>query len=257
MTDVPAAAPSPSSPTPPVPGNRYRPVSWNDTVRTPGSAAVDRLDAVAVMDVEVDVQHAQAVAPRPRDRERRVVVDAEARGAVAHRVVEPAARVERVLDVAAQDRLHRPQRAAGDRRGGIVHPGERRIVATHADTRLGEPERIAREAPDGLDVAGRMAPLQLVVGGRLRRESRLRADRPEQVQPRAEPSRRQRMPGPEVVVGDRGPKTSSIAWHDSAMERVYTTPLLDKLGIRPGMRVALVDIDDPDIRPRSPPGPRT
>jgi hypothetical protein len=34
------------------------------------------------------------------------------------------------------------------------------------------------------------------------------------------------------------------------MERVYTTPLLDKLGLRPGMRVALVDIDDPDIRPR-------
>jgi hypothetical protein len=32
------------------------------------------------------------------------------------------------------------------------------------------------------------------------------------------------------------------------MEQVYTTPLLDKLGIRPGMRVALVDIDDPDIR---------
>jgi hypothetical protein len=33
------------------------------------------------------------------------------------------------------------------------------------------------------------------------------------------------------------------------MERVYTTPLLDKLGIRPGMRVAIIDIDDPDIRP--------
>ena len=32
------------------------------------------------------------------------------------------------------------------------------------------------------------------------------------------------------------------------MERVYTSPLLDKLGIRPGMRVALVDLDDPDIR---------
>jgi hypothetical protein len=32
------------------------------------------------------------------------------------------------------------------------------------------------------------------------------------------------------------------------MERVYTTPLLDKLGIRPGMRVAVIDIDDPDIR---------
>ena len=32
------------------------------------------------------------------------------------------------------------------------------------------------------------------------------------------------------------------------MERVYTTPLLDKLGIRPGMRVAIIDVDDPDIR---------
>jgi len=35
-----------------------------------------------------------------------------------------------------------------------------------------------------------------------------------------------------------------------AMERVYTTPLLDKLGLRPGMRIALMDIDDPEIRPR-------
>ena len=34
-----------------------------------------------------------------------------------------------------------------------------------------------------------------------------------------------------------------------AMERVYTTPLLDKLGIRPGMRVALIDIEDEAIRP--------
>jgi hypothetical protein len=33
------------------------------------------------------------------------------------------------------------------------------------------------------------------------------------------------------------------------MERVYTTPVLDKLGIRPGMRVALLDIDDGTIRP--------
>jgi len=30
------------------------------------------------------------------------------------------------------------------------------------------------------------------------------------------------------------------------MERVYTTPLLDKLGIRPGMRVAIVGDLDPD-----------
>ena len=30
------------------------------------------------------------------------------------------------------------------------------------------------------------------------------------------------------------------------MERTYTTPLLDKLGVRPGMRVALVGEVDPD-----------
>ena len=33
------------------------------------------------------------------------------------------------------------------------------------------------------------------------------------------------------------------------MERVYTTPLLDKLGIRPGTRVAIIDVDDDAIRP--------
>lgn len=31
------------------------------------------------------------------------------------------------------------------------------------------------------------------------------------------------------------------------MERVYTTPLLDKLGVKPGMRVALIDVDDADF----------
>jgi hypothetical protein len=33
------------------------------------------------------------------------------------------------------------------------------------------------------------------------------------------------------------------------MERVYTTALLDKLGVRPGMRVALIAIDDDSIIP--------
>jgi hypothetical protein len=32
------------------------------------------------------------------------------------------------------------------------------------------------------------------------------------------------------------------------VERTYATPLLDKLGVRPGARVALVRIDDPTIR---------
>jgi hypothetical protein len=32
------------------------------------------------------------------------------------------------------------------------------------------------------------------------------------------------------------------------VERIYTTPLLDKLGIRPGMRVAILGVGDPDSR---------
>lgn len=32
------------------------------------------------------------------------------------------------------------------------------------------------------------------------------------------------------------------------MERVYTTPLLDKLGVKPGMRVVVVDLDDDGFR---------
>jgi hypothetical protein len=32
------------------------------------------------------------------------------------------------------------------------------------------------------------------------------------------------------------------------MERVYTTPLLDKLGVKPGSRVAILGVDDPDFR---------
>ena len=108
---------------------------------------VERLDAVAVMDVEVDVQDAQAVAPGAGDGEGGVVVDAEARRAIGHRVMEAAARVLGVLDVAAQDRLHRPERPAGDGRRRLVHAGERRVVAAVADARLREPVRIdARSA---------------------------------------------------------------------------------------------------------------
>jgi hypothetical protein len=31
------------------------------------------------------------------------------------------------------------------------------------------------------------------------------------------------------------------------VERVYSTPLLDKLGVRPGMRVAVIDVADADF----------
>ena len=130
---------------------------------------VDGLDPVAVVDVEVDVEHAQAIVPGPRDREGRVVVDAEPGRPVGHRVVEPAAGVERVGGVAAEDRLHRPDRAAGDRRGGLVHAGEGGRV-TRPDARLPARERLLREPPHDVDVAGLVDPAQLAVRRRLGRQ---------------------------------------------------------------------------------------
>ena len=193
-----------------------------------GIGGVDHLDAVTVVDVEVDVQDAKAVAPGPGDREGRIVVDAEPRRPIRHGVMEPTARVERVLGVPAQDRLDGPQGPTGHGRAGLVHPGEGRVVAAVADARGAGSERIAREPLDGLDVGGRVAPLELRVGGRLRREPRLRPDRPQQVQPRPEPPRRQRMVRPEVVVG--GPRSvhEEHAPHDSA----DASPLDETLGGR-------------------------
>ena len=144
LTSVPAAAPSPISSTAPVPGNSV-PAGLVDGDRQHARIVpVDRLDAVAVVHVEVDVQDAQSGAACPRDRECRVVVDAEPRGTGRHRVMEPAARVEGVLVVAAQDRLHRPDRPAGHRRPRLVHAGERRVVAALADARQRAAERRRR-----------------------------------------------------------------------------------------------------------------
>jgi hypothetical protein len=33
------------------------------------------------------------------------------------------------------------------------------------------------------------------------------------------------------------------------VERQYTTPLLDKLGVRPGARIAIIGVDEPSFRP--------
>ncbi len=36
-------------------------------------------------------------------------------------------------------------------------------------------------------------------------------------------------------------------WHDDLVERTYDKPRLEKLGMRPGARVALIGVDDPDL----------
>ena len=159
---------------------------------------VDRLDAVAVMDVEVEVEHAPAGIACPGHGEGGIVVDAEAAGAVGHRVVEAAAGMERVGDLAAEDRLRRANRSACHGRAGLVHPGEWRIVA-RADARGRVAIRVLREALHGRDVARGVDALEVGVGRRLGREPRLGADRAEQVDAGPEAAGGQRMERPEVV----------------------------------------------------------
>ena len=117
---------------------------------------VDRLDAVTVMDVEVEIEDAQTGRPSTSDRQRWIVVDAEARSAIAHGVVQPAAWMEGMLHVAADDRVHRPDGAARHGRRRVVHAGEGRVVTTLADPGLGPAVGRVREALDGLDVASGM-----------------------------------------------------------------------------------------------------
>ena len=176
---------------------------------------MDGLHAIAVVHVEVDIQDPQAVPAGPGDGKGRVVVDAEPRGPIGHRVMQPAARVEGVLDVPAQDRLQRADGAPGYRRGRLVHAGERRVITALADAGLRQTERVGREALDRLDVAPGMAPQQLVIGRRLRRQTGLGAHRAQQLDPRPEPAWRERMVRPEVIGRGSRPVHQEHAWHDT------------------------------------------
>ena len=79
-----------------------------------------------------------------------------------------------------------------------MHAGERRVVAG-PDPRLRWLARVGGEAPHGRDVVGGVQPFELVVGRRLGRQTGLAPYRVEQLDPRPEPSRAQRMARPEVV----------------------------------------------------------
>ena len=159
----------------------------------------DQLDAVAVVDVEVDVQDPQPLGACTRDRERRVVVDAEPPRLRRHRVVEPTAGLVRVLDVAAQDRLHRAERARGDDRGDLVHPREGRLVG-QAHAHRARQRRVRGEAPDLGEVRRQVDAQQVVVG------------RGSGARPGSAPTARRRsIPGPNRfgVSGWPGPKSYS------------------------------------------------
>ena len=159
---------------------------------------MERLHAVAVVHVQVHVQDAQAVVAGSGDPQGDVVVDTESAGSRGHRVVQPTAGVVGMVDVAAQDRLHGPDRAAGHGRRRLVHARERRVVAG-PDARLRRPTGIGGEAPHGRDVLGRVEPFELAARRGFGRQPRFGAHRSQQVHPRPETPRAQRVVRPEVV----------------------------------------------------------
>ena len=158
----------------------------------------ERLGSVAVMHVEVDVEHAMAGVARSGDGQRDVVVDAEAGRASGHRVVQAAARIEGMLDLAGQDPIDGVDRAAGDRRRRLVHAVEWRTVA-RADPVGRRAPRIVRELADCFDVVPAVQSSQLVVRRHPRLDETVGADGAHQVDRRRETAWRQRMLGAEVV----------------------------------------------------------
>ena len=163
----------------------------------------DRLDAVAMVDVEVDVQHPVAGVPGAPDGQRNVVVDAEPAGTTGHRVVETAARMEDVGLLPAQDALHRGQRSAGDRGRRLVHAVEGRIVPPRCEARLRADVGVLGQHPHRRHVVLVVHALELGVRDRRRGEEAVGAERTQEVDPGTEPPRRQRVVAPEIVVERR------------------------------------------------------
>ena len=186
----------------------------------------ERLDTVAVMDVEVEVQDPMPGIAGHGAGQGDVVVDAEARGMAGHGVVQPAARVERVGRLPGQDGGHGGERTAGHRGRRLVHADERGVVAG-ADAPLGGALWIDREAFDRLDVGGLVETPDRSIIGRRRRQEPVRTELTEEVDTGAEATRREGMEPAEVVrlraraIDDDGPAvTLRAGWARWARSRV-------------------------------------
>src|SRR2546428_113611 len=89
-----------------------------------------RLHAVAVVRIDVHVRHALAAPHELRDDDRGIVVDAEARRVVGHRMMQAARTVERDSRAGRDDGVHAGERRPDDGGGVFVHaaPGGRVAV---------------------------------------------------------------------------------------------------------------------------------
>src|SRR5207245_6718562 len=126
----------------------------------------DRLHAVAVVHVDVHVRDALgAVRQHPGDGYGGIVVDAEAAGALGHRVVQPAGRVEGVLRPGSEHSLRGHHRGARHAGGRFVHVRKDGVVARAVAELLPRPWFPVAGSLGGIDVPVRVDQAQLVIGG--------------------------------------------------------------------------------------------
>ena len=168
-----------------------------------------RLDPVTVVHIDIDVRHPRgAGGQQPSDRDRRVVVDTEPRGPVAHRVVQTARDVDRVLGRPLPHRAGRLNARTGHQRRSLVHLGKNRDVpGAEAVAQRKPTQQVVGGTLHRGDVERVMHQRQQVVLGRGRRDhcharavedAELTGERHRQRQPH----RPQRVGRPEVIVGE-------------------------------------------------------
>ena len=168
----------------------------------------DRLDTVAVVDVDVDVRDPlRAFVEQPPDAHRDVVVDAEAARPARHRVVEPAGDVGAVDALAGPDPAERLLAGTDDVRRRVVHAAEDGVVVGAETAQLLSGSRARAHPPHGVDQRGVVDGGDQVVGrhrGRDLLEAVEHAGLGGEPHRQVDPERAHRVVGPEVVVGQRG-----------------------------------------------------
>ena len=129
FTAVPSACGPPESSCEAGAGKEHLPGLVQRDRQHPRVVVEDRLDAVAVVDVDVDVGDLlHALVEQPLDADGDVVVDAEAARAVAHRVVQAAGDVGAVEALAGVHLAEGLEAGADHVRRREVHVGEDRVV---------------------------------------------------------------------------------------------------------------------------------
>ena len=225
LTLVPRAVGPPISVGQPVPGNKRGGTLVDRQGQHPGVVPERRLDTIAVVDVDIDVgDPLDTRVKQPLDRHRQVVVHAEARRPVGHRVVQATGDVDRVLGLAAVYTARAAATVAPHTRAAAVcMSGNTGVSAVPSPNRRSlydwsSPPRLTASMSSGVCTRSRtssettgISVLTCTCSASSRPNSRIKP--PGQFDPHGA----QRVPGSEVVGTQRvRPRHDNLIAHDQA-----------------------------------------